>query len=327
MIQFFKSWILITRAYALPMSVFSWFVAYAYSIIDNGNSTYGLIALAGICLAHLGANMFDDFVDYHLLTKKYDKDNKLKFLNAQRNKCSYITNSIITVNQLLLASLLFLAAACLVGVYLAYKTGIGVYIFMLMGGFLGLVYPLLGKFRLCETAIALIYGPYLFGGVNYVMTGSYDWHTLIVCIPTMLMTVNLLYTDTMLDYDIDSRERKKTIANMFQSKWGGFRFHKILLAAAYLSVFLTAIFDIADWEVFLTWGTIPMALNLLDSMKIYIIDNTTIPEKRGFANFMENWDEIEKDGAEAFMYRMYQARNLMICFSLIFGLTLILYSG
>ena len=75
MIQFFKSWVLITRAYALPMSVFSWFVAYAYSIIDNGNSTYGLIALAGICLAHLGANMFDDFVDYHLLTKKYDKDN------------------------------------------------------------------------------------------------------------------------------------------------------------------------------------------------------------------------------------------------------------
>ena len=325
MIKFFKSWAEITRIYALPMSIFSWFAAFAYSFANNGNITYGFIALAGICLAHLGANMFDDYIDFHVLPKKYDEDDNLILMNAQKNKCSYILDSTITIKQLFFAVILCFVTAFSIGVYLASKTGMGVYIFMVLGGFLGVVYPLMGKLRLCETIIALIYGPLLFGGVNYVMTGSYDWHTLIVCIPTMLMTVNLLYTDTMLDYDIDNNERKKTIANMFSSKLKAHAFHKFLLISAYLSVCLIAIFDISDWEIFLTWGTIPLALNLLDSMKIYITDDNTDPEKQDFVSCMDNLDEVQKSKAEAFMFRMYQARNLMVCFSLIFGLTLMLY--
>ncbi len=307
MIKFLKNWVVITRAYALPMTIFSWFAAFAYSLTREGNFVYGILSLLGVCIVHLGANMFDDFIDYHMLPKKYDEQNKLILLNAQQNKCSYITDSIITINQLLLVSIIFFVLALCIGIYLACQTGLGVYIFMFLAGILGVLYPLLGKFRLCELAIALIYGPLLFGGVNYVMTGSYDLNTLVVCIPTMLFTVNLLYTDTMLDYDIDIKEKKKTIANLFRNRFDSYKFHKILLILSYLSVLLVEIFDITDWEILFTWVTFPMAVNLLKSMKQYV--------------------DCPSNSAEEFMLRMYQARNLMICFSLIFGVILLLSEG
>ena len=61
-----------TRAYALPMSVIAWVVAFAFGISNKGNILYGIIALAGIICAHLGANLFDDVIDY----KKYLKSQK-----------------------------------------------------------------------------------------------------------------------------------------------------------------------------------------------------------------------------------------------------------
>ncbi len=326
MIKKIQFWLTVTRSYALPMSILSWFVAFCYSITQLGNTIYGLIALLGICIAHLAANMLDDYVDFKTLPKIYDEDNNLKLENAQEGKCSYILNSSMTTTQLLIISIIFFMVASSIGIYFAIKVGIGAIIFMCLGGILAVLYPLLGRYRLCELAIGLIYGPYIFGGVNYVMTGHYDWHTLIVSIPSALMTVNMLYTDTLLDYDLDKKQGKKTLANYFPSKWDSLNFQKVLLTCAYVSVLFTAIFDIADWQVFLTFATIPMAINLLDSMKIFIIDKQEIPNRKVFEGFMEYWDDIVEEGSVAFMLRMYQARNLMVCNSLIFGVVLLLYS-
>ncbi len=327
MIKKIQFWLTVTRSYALPMSILSWFVAFCYSVTQKGYPIYGIIALLGISLAHLAANMFDDYIDYKILPKRYDEYNKLQLENAQQGKCSYILNSSMTTTQLLILSIIFFILASLIGLYFIIKVGIWTLIFMFLGGLLALLYPLLGKYRLCELAIILIYGPYIFGGVNYVMTGHYDWHTIIVSIPSALMTVNMLYTDTLLDYDLDKRQGKKTLANYFSDKWDSLDFQKKLLSVTYISVLLSAIFDIVDWQVILTYATIPLAINLLDSLKIFIIDKQAIPDRKFFEYFMENWDEIVEEGSGAFMLRMYQARNLMVCFSLIFGVVLLLYSS
>ena len=57
-------WFKTTRAYSLPMSIMSWSVPFVFGITDKGNILYGIIALIGIIFAHLGVNMFDDFVDF-----------------------------------------------------------------------------------------------------------------------------------------------------------------------------------------------------------------------------------------------------------------------
>lgn len=316
-----KSLIMITRAYALPMSIFSWLVAFAYGVSCSGNILYGFLALIGICLAHLGANMFDDYIDYTSL-KRIDKNGNVFLINVQKGKCEYLLNNTITPNQLILLSVLCFGLACCVGIFFISKIGISIFIIMLLSGLAGILYPIAGKFRLCETLIALIYGPLLFGGVSCVMNGVYDWKTLIVCLPTMLLTVNLLYTDTMLDYDLDKSENKKTIANMFSRK-NSLNCHKLLLILVYLSLFLVY-WNTKTISIFITLITIPMAINLISSMKLYIDDKTKLPKRKFYEGPMENWDIILQEGSASFMMRMYQARNLMIFFSIIYAIALIL---
>lgn len=310
---------MITRAYALPMSIFSWLVAFAYGVSCSGNILYGFLALIGICLAHLGANMFDDYIDYKKL-KRIDDNGNEYLTNAQKGKCDYLLNKTITSKQLILLSLFCFGLACCIGIFFTLKIGLVVLIIMIISGLIGLLYPIAGTVRLCELFIALIYGPLLFGGVSCVMNGAYDWRTLIVCIPTTLLTVNLLYTDTMLDYDLDKAENKKTIANLF-SRQNSLICHKLLLFLAYLSLFLVY-WNTKTISIFITLLTIPMAVNLISSVSLFIKDKNKLPKRKFYDGPMENWDIILQEGSASFMMRMYQARNLMIFFSITYAIAL-----
>lgn len=310
---------MITRAYALPMSIFSWLVAFAYGVSCSGNILYGFLALIGICLAHLGANMFDDYIDYKKL-KRIDDNGNEYLINAQKGKCDYLLNKTITSKQLILLSLFCFGLACCIGIFFTLKIGLVVLIIMIISGLIGLLYPIAGTVRLCELFIALIYGPLLFGGVSCVMNGAYDWRTLIVCIPTTLLTVNLLYTDTMLDYDLDKAENKKTIANIF-SRQNSLICHKLLLFLAYLSLFLVY-WNTKTISIFITLLTIPMAVNLISSVSLFIKDKNKLPKRKFYDGLMENWDIILQEGSASFMMRMYQARNLMIFFSITYAIAL-----
>lgn len=314
----------ITRMYALPMSIFSWFAAFSYSYANGGNLIYGLIALVGICLVHLGVNVFDDYIDYKFLPKTVDKDNKIILHNAQKGKCEYILNNSITHKQMLLLAFLLFFLALFIGLFFTIKVGLLTLFFMILAGVLGLFYPFAGNFRLCETILAIIYGPILFGGVFYVMSAYYDWHTLLVCLPTTIMTVNMLYTDTVMDYDIDNKQRKKTIANFFKTKKGSYNFQIILLLLAYISAIVCYLQNLASILFLLICITIPQTINLLKSMNLYIKNPQKIPNKNIFDGITEKWDMIKQEGSESFMLRMYQARNLMILFSFLFGVALLI---
>ena len=69
-----------SRIFSLPMTILSWFVIFVYSLIDSGNVFYGLLALVGLCFAHLGTNLLDDYFDYKSLIKRveFDKAEYLK---------------------------------------------------------------------------------------------------------------------------------------------------------------------------------------------------------------------------------------------------------
>ena len=51
-----------SRVYSLPMTVMSWLVIFAFGILSSGNINYGILALIGISLAHMGTNVLDDFL-------------------------------------------------------------------------------------------------------------------------------------------------------------------------------------------------------------------------------------------------------------------------
>ena len=70
-----------SRIFSLPMTIFSWLVIFIYSLLNSGNALYGIIALVGLCFAHLGTNLIDDYFDYKSLIKRVDFD-KTEYLNV-----------------------------------------------------------------------------------------------------------------------------------------------------------------------------------------------------------------------------------------------------
>ena len=314
-----------SRIYSLPMTIMSWLVIYVFSVLGSGNWLYGLIALVGICFAHLATNVLDDYLDYKFLIKQvnFNKEEYLK--NTQKTKCRYILTGIMTEKELLELACSYLFLAGLIGLFLFFKCGVGVIYYGLAGGIITLLYSLLSRFRLSEILVALAYGPVLFGGVYYVMTKTFSWDVFLLSLPTMFVTVILLYIHTVMDYEFDINEGKKTIANFFDSQLDSLIVLKILIFLAYLSPILICIFNILDWQIFAVWLTIPLAKDLYSSMKEYSINPSSIPKKKWYHFPMENIEHIKKLDAEAFMIRMYQSRNLMIYYSLI--LTVSIFFG
>lgn len=312
-----------SRIFSLPTTILSWSVIFTYSLIDSGNFFYGLLAFIGLCLAHLGTNLIDDYFDYKSLIKMVDF-NKTEYLkNSQKTKCRYLINGMMSESKIIKIIIAYFGAAALIGLFLFIKCGTGVFYFALIGGIIGILYPFLSRFCLAELAVALAYGPALFGGVYYVMTGTYSKEVFLLSIPTMIMTVILLYIHMVMDYNFDINEGKRTIANSFDSQLDSLVVLKVFLVLAYLSPFLLCAFDILDWQVFSIYLTLPLAIDLFKSLEHYASNPKELPTKKWYHFPMERLEILEKNGEAAFMIRMYQARNLMIYFSFLLVIAII----
>lgn len=311
----------ISRWYALPMSFFSWLVVFCYSLYRGGSWMYGIIALLGICTSHLATNLFDDYVDYHKLSKE-TVNNKIILKNTQFEKCRYIIEGKLTLRDVSKLIAFYLLISLIIAIFFLFTVGKGVLIFVLAALLIIFLYPFMSNIRLSELAVGLIYGPILFGGTYYVMFGHLDWKIFILAIPSMIFTINLVFTDNILDKNIDNKEGKKTLVGLIKSDNSVLIFHIILLFVGYISIPLLVIFNITNPMILFVFLTLPFAFDLIYSMRLYIKDSTSCPQKYWFHFPMENITEIRNNGSYPYMFRMYQARNLMIYIAIILAITM-----
>ena len=322
MLKKIKFWLECSRWYALPMTFFSWLIIFCYGLNMSGDVKNGILALVGISFAHLATNLFDDFCDYHKLTRIVDFGNVI-LPNTQRGKCRYLIENQTTLNEVLSVVIFYCLIAFLIGIYFYLTCGTPVLIFMFAGISIVLGYSFFSYIRLSELAVAAAFGPLMFFGTFFVMTNKISIEPLILSVPSMLFTVNLIYTDTFLDKEIDKKEEKRTLVNLFSTDDKAIFFQKCLIAFGYISVLLLPVFDITDWEVLFVYLTIPLAIDLIKSLCEYAKDNTFIPKKKWYHFPFEEWKDIAENRSQVFMFRMYQARNLMIYISLIITLSLL----
>ncbi len=307
-----------SRIFSLPMTIMSWLVVFTYSVISAGKVSYGLLALIGVCLVHLATNILDDYFDYKSLIKQVQFNKKEYLKNSQKTKCRYLISGLVKEKDVLYIAATYLTLASLIGLFFFIKCGIGVVYFAAIGGLIAVLYSFFSKIRLSEIVIAIAYGPALFGGVYYVMTKTYSWEVFMLSIPTMIITVILLYIHTVMDYDFDINEGHKTVANSFDSALDALVVLKWLIIAAYIAPIALCILDITDWQAILTCLTIPLAIDLYKSIQDYTTNPESIPEHKWYHFPME-----DMRGAPSFMTRMYQSRNLTIYYTLIFVCALI----
>ena len=304
-------WLENSRIFTVPMSIFSWLVAFVFAYTNGGNCFYGILALVGICLGQLATNLFDDYVDF----KKLEQMGALE--NQTKAKCKYIKNGEASLSDVLKVVIIYCAIATAIGAFLFYKTGYPVIIFALLGAIFVLTYAKWSTAGIGEIAVGLAFGPILFGGVYWVMTQTLNYEIFIIGSVVVMFTIGLLYTNALLDYDGDEVSHKKTLCHRFKNKNQAVAGFGIIygmgygiLSAAILSGYLSNIFLISFFSF-------PLVVELIISMLMFNNNKEIVPDKKFWHFPFENWDKIKNQDIASFRFRMYQARNIMIYASLL----------
>ncbi len=302
-------WLNNSRLFSLPMTLMSWAIIFVYSLRQHGNILNGVLALIGIAMAHLATNLFDDFVDYKVISANEDI---LK--NTVKSKCAYIQDGSATLNDLLKVVCIYCSIAFVVGVILTLRCGLEIVWLAFIGGVITLSYAKLSSAGLSEIAVGTAFGPLLFEGVYFVMTGSFSMQVLVISLAVVTFTVGLLYTHTLLDYDGDMCAHKKTLCCRLGDKNKASILLLVLYGFGYFLCFVLAFYCI--WYL-LPVLTCPFAVILYRLMQLYNKDKSFIPEIKWWYYPLENWENITQEGTQSFYLRLFLSRNIMIWFSIL----------
>ena len=276
-------WLDCTRAYSIPMSVTAWAIAFAFGYFNRGNILFGLLALFGIICAHLGANLFDDVMDYKNYLKSQKEENSI---NLKKGKCRYFLEEKITVKQAMKVCGYLFLAAILIGIFFIEIYKLPVLIIMAITGFLCLLYPKSGYFALSEVIIGTIFSPLLFTGVYYVMTGTFSNKLLLLSVSFALVTVTLLYTDFFLDYNSDKIEGKRTLPILAGCKQNAYYLYIFIIFLIYANLFLGIHAHIFPMKYLLIFLSVIPALNTVKNLQHYI--DREVKDEKEFMKAMNN---------------------------------------
>lgn len=319
----------LTRAYSLPTSMAPWFVAAAYASVshhfysDTGFKLLSVfITFVAIICIHLGANLFDDFIDIKKELKKGIPLNEINFENA-KNKARLIKNGTFPLSKVKQIICILFGIGILAGIFYTVIYGWAIPAFAAATGLLCLLYPVSSKFCLSEIIIGLIFGPLLITGTFFALTGDITGpaaeRLLILSFAVALITMVLLDAHSLMDFDYDKRTGKHTLCTLFGGKKGSKKRALGLIAAEIILAYLIVICLVATgqftyWVLLPVLITAPLSVKLIISLNDYnnVKDLKFIP--KWYLGPMENWDIVQKEHYEYFMYRFYIARNIGFIF-------------
>ncbi|HNW26326.1 MAG TPA: prenyltransferase [Candidatus Gastranaerophilaceae bacterium] len=316
-------WLKAARVHTMPMSFMSWLVVFCWSYSIGGDFFYGILALIGIMSAHMGVNLVDDYFDYKEELKEQKFQNDPQSITMQKGKCKYMIEGKATLEQTFRALSVFFAIAIFIGIFLAFKCGWQVLLIAFVASLFCAFYPFLTYRGLGEIAVGMTFAPLLFMGTSFVMLGGFSSDILLLSISTGLLTVGLLHTHALMDYDFDVKNNKKTLCTLLKSKEKALVALGIMMAGAYLNIILGIFTNKFPASTAITLISAPLAVVLYKSMSLTIQDpNTSLP-KKFWMGPMEHWEEIKANNAHNFMLNFYLSRNIMMFFTILLCISLL----
>ncbi len=304
----------LTRAYALPVSLAPFFVALCWANFEQVNKLNAFLALISIICLHLGGNLFDDILDVALRLKKGQKLAEIDFCN--KAKARLILKNIVPLKWAIEIDLALFAIAIIIGLYFFYLYGIEILGIALISAILILLYPISSKFFAAEIIIGTLFGYVLPNACFYVMTGNTSLNLAHFSLSLALLIIGLAHAHSIMDWENDKKCGKKTLAMICKTKQNAIRLLGWLIFGAYLNLgVLVSLYYINGVMIF-ACITIPIATELINSMKSYVNLEDKELKPRWYMGVMENWEEIKKQNMHYFMYRFYLARNLAVYFAI-----------
>lgn len=311
-----KFWAHCSRAFSLPMTIITWLVIFLWALTKGGNAINGLIALIGICFAHLATNLLDDYLDYKLLPK-----GQKTVLNAQRCKCAYIMDGSTNLNQVLRVIIFYCAIASVIGLILLFRAGIGVLWLGIIGALITLLYQKFSMRGLSEFMVFIAFGPLMFEGVYYVMKGTFSLEVLILSIAVVMFTVGVLYAHTVLDFECDMAAHKKTLCCRIGDKNKAMKLLGTFYADGYIMTALLAILS-GNYYLFITFLTVPLAVSTYIETQRFNKDR--MPVVHWWNLPFENQEFYKKEGSFPFYFAIVQSRNLMTYYGILMCIAILL---
>ena len=335
------SWIKNARSIALPQSVLPCLTAVVLCIGQDGFLWWLAVPIVlGICAAHLGMNLADDYFDY-----KHDSRTRADIsstsVRARMEKCHYLGEGKATVSQLGWAMVGFLGFAALMGgiafaaqwILHGWQAAMGIIIYAVLGLIVGINYsgkPLeLGFHGLGELVIGLMFGPLLMLGVQAALTGTlFSWPMLCMSVAIGCMVTNIVYVHSVMEVNADAELGKMTFARLlFEAKkrkgeeMKGKRLMVIFIGFFAIVPFILLGLGIAmgwwsPWYL-LTLVTLPMSVFLIHSTRLFAYGLPRNDTPRWWMGPMGDWDNYVKAGIDWFLFRWLLARNICTFFCLV----------
>lgn len=336
-------WIKNARNIALPQSLLPCLTAIVLCIGEEGFVWWLAIpVILGVCAAHLGMNLADDYFDY-----KHDSRTRADIsstsIRARMEKCHYLEvkgerlevrgerqEEKATLSELGWAIVGFLAFAAamggivLVGQWLlhGWQATMGMVIYATLGLIIGINYsgkPLeLGYHGLGELVIGMMFGPLLMLGVQAALTGNpFTWEMLCMSVGIGCMVTNIVYVHSVMEVNADAELGKMTFARLLKSKAAMVIF--IGLFAMMPFVMLGLGIAMGWWSAWylLTLATLPMSVYLIHSTRLFAYGLPREDTPHWWMGPMGNWEGYKKVGIDWFLYRWLLARNICTFFCLI----------
>ena len=335
-----RFWLDNSRKIALPQSALPCLTAIVLCIGQEGFVWWlALPVLLGVCAAHLGMNLADDYFDF-----KHDSRVRSEIcstsVRARMEKCHYLLSGEASLHQLGIAICCFLGFATIMGLVAlvaqwllhGWQAAMGIVLYAALGLFFGLEYsgkPLeLGFHGLGELVIGLLFGPLNMLGVQAAMTGQlFSWHMLAAGVAVGCLVTNIVYVHSVMEVNADATLGKMTFARLLNERRDG----SVRPSGNFWMLFFIAVFAIvpflllgvgialqwwSPWYL-LTLLTLPMSVFLIHSTHRFVNNLPRHDQPRWWMGPMGNWQAYVEAGMDWFLFRWILARNICTFFCLI----------
>lgn len=217
-----------------------------------------LLTLAGAVLAHAGANMANDYFD-----AKSGNDALNRYRSPFNGGAGVIQAGLLTPRQVHLGSLVCLAAAAGIGLYLSAVRGPGVLALMLTGGVAAYFYtanPIRFAYHgVGELLVGLSFGPLIVVGAHLVQTGAVSPAAVMASLPVGFLIMAVLYINQFPDFEADRAVGKRHWVVRLGTR-RALPGLAVLLLAPYPAVALAVAVGLAPWTALACLLTVPLAL-------------------------------------------------------------------
>ena len=255
-----KNAFMATRPWSFAMSLISVSIGTLLAA-EDGPVLWGWFALVcvGIVCFHATANVLNDYFDARYHVDQADSP-------TAQYRPQPILAGIFTPRQLLLEGVLFGAAACAIGLILAFERSLTV-LWIGLIGFVSCVFytagPIKYKYRAWgEVFVFLMWGPFMFEGAYVVQRQVLSLKACAVSIPFGALVALVILANNIRDIAYDSRQRIKTVGILL-GPLRSIQLYAGLMVAAYLYVVALAVTrTLTPWAL-LVLLSLPKAIKLV----------------------------------------------------------------